>query len=47
MKTLNVSDETKQRVKKLKLNTSAKLGKSVSEDDIINILLNKFEERKR
>jgi hypothetical protein len=46
MVTINLSPETKERFKRIKLNISAKEGKSVSEDDLLKILLDKFEEVK-
>lgn len=47
MVSINISKETKERFKKSKLNMSAKEGKSLSEDDFENILLDKFERRKK
>lgn len=46
MVTINISEKTKERFKKDKLNVSAKEGKSLSEDDFENILLDKFEGKK-
>lgn len=47
MKTINVSDKTKERFTKVKLDQSAKKGKSLSEDETEKILLDKFEEKKK
>lgn len=47
MVTINVSDKTKERFKKIKLEESAKQGTSLSEDDIETMLLDKFENKKQ
>ena len=43
MVTINVSDKTKKRFLRMKLDLSAKANDSISEDGLINLLLNKFE----
>ena len=43
MVTINVSEETKERFKKLKLQISAQKKESISEDNFLIQLLNKFE----
>ncbi len=47
MPTINLSEETKERFKQLKLEISAKEGKSLSEDEFEIILLDKFKEKKK
>lgn len=47
MVTINISEQTKDRFKKLKLDFSAKEGKSFSEDEFEIILLDKFEGKKK
>lgn len=46
MATINASDETKGKFKKIKLELSAQKGETISEEDFLNILLDKFEEKK-
>ena len=45
MATINVSEESKERFKELKLRLSAELKESISEDKFEMILLDKFEEK--
>lgn len=47
MVTINISDKTKERFKKQKLEESAKQGKSISEDEFEIILLDKYEKKKK
>lgn len=44
---INTSSETKERFKKKKMEHSAELKKSVNEDKFLNLLLDKFEEKKK
>jgi len=44
MATINLSEKTKKRFKLLKLKFQADKQKSVSENDFIEILLNRFED---
>jgi isopropylmalate/homocitrate/citramalate synthase len=46
MVTINVSEETKEEFKKIKLELSAKQGKSISEDELLKILIEKYKEKK-
>jgi hypothetical protein len=45
MVTINISIETKERFKKIKLDVSAKQNKRLSEEDLMKLLLDKFEEK--
>ncbi len=45
MATINISDETKEIFKKLKLNLSAKNGEQISEEEFVKILINNFEDK--
>lgn len=47
MVTINISAETKERFKKLKLEISVQKGESISEEEFENILLDKFQEKKK
>ena len=47
MVVINISEETKERFRKLKLDVSAKEGKAISEDELTIILIDKFEGKKR
>lgn len=47
MATINVSDKTKTRFKNIKISESAKRKKSISEDELQNILMDKFERGKK
>jgi len=46
MATINVSDETKEIFRKLKLNLSAKNGEQISEEEFEKILINNFGDKK-
>ena len=47
MVTINILKETKERFKKAKLKMSAQKEDSISEEEFVNILLDKFEGKKR
>jgi len=47
MVTINVSKETKERFKNLKLKESARLETSLTEEDFEIILLNEFEDKRK
>ena len=47
MVTINVSPETKKRFKEKKLKYSAKESDLFSEDEFLNVLLDKFEKGKK
>jgi hypothetical protein len=42
MPTINVSNETKERFKKLKWDLASKQSMSISEDELVKILIEKF-----
>jgi len=42
MATINLSEETKEKFKNLKLNYQAKIKESISEDKFVDKLLDKF-----
>jgi hypothetical protein len=44
MKTLNVSDETKEIFERLRLESTLKKGKLVSQDEFMKILINNYKE---
>lgn len=47
MAVINISDETKERFRKRKLEHAAKSGEDFSEDKFMVVLLDKFEEKKK
>ncbi|MEK6878108.1 MAG: hypothetical protein AABY22_00790 [Nanoarchaeota archaeon] len=46
MLTINVEEEAKEKFKLLKLRYSAKIGKELSEDEFMGVLLENFEVNK-
>lgn len=47
MTTINASTETKEKFKTLRLKEQAKENKTISEDDFMKILMDKFEGKKK
>jgi len=47
MTTINLSRETKNRFRELRLKLSGKEGKSISEDEFEKVLLDNYEEKKK
>lgn len=47
MVSVNITQKTKLRFKKARLNLSASKGDNVSEDDFVNILLSKYEGKRK
>jgi len=44
MATINVGEETKEHFRKIKLSISAKDGRQISEEELLKILINNFED---
>lgn len=45
--TINISEETKEKFKRLKLDVASQKKESISEDDLLVILIDKFQKEKR